>query len=380
MRDVLEVRISARAALAAVLTLALLWFVVVFPDVVVTLFLAVVLAVAMAPLASRLEARGVPRVLGLLVVYGLVLGVLAAAGALLVPVIVAEARQLQAALPGYLARLASHGIYVANPLQPGALASHAAGLAGPAATIAARLGDLLVSAAAVLVISFFMASDERFASRVIRRLVPRTHQERVATLAEQTSERLGHWVRGQVLVAATFGAGMTVGLLVMGVPFALTIGLVGAIIEIVPYVGGLVTLALATLMALTVNVWLVPAVVLWWVVVTNIEAHVLLPSVMGRLVGIQPVVVVIALFVGARLLGLAGALVAVPLAVVVQVLVDELYGNEPEPAIEVTPMTSPETRRRRASRLATAIVRGALLTRPAGPNAPLRARRASTLE
>ncbi len=97
-------------------------------------------------------------------------------------------------------------------------------------------------------------------------------------------------------------------------------------LEIVPYVGGVITIALALLMAATTGkLWLLGAVLVWYLIVTNVEAHVVYPKLVGEIVGLQPLVVVLALFVGAEALGIVGALLAIPIAVVLQTLLDEFY-------------------------------------------------------
>ena len=137
---------------------------------------------------------------------------------------------------------------------------------------------------------------------------------------------VGAWVRAQLLVGLFFGATFGVGLAVLQVPYAATIGTVGAVLEIIPYVGGIVTIALALLRAATTGkLWLLGAVLVWYLVVTNVEAHVVYPKLVGEIVGLQPLVVVLALFVGAEALGIVGALLAIPVAVVLQTLLDEFY-------------------------------------------------------
>jgi predicted PurR-regulated permease PerM len=116
------------------------------------------------------------------------------------------------------------------------------------------------------------------------------------------------------------------------VPYAVTIGVIGAVIEIVPYLGGFTTLVLALLVAATKTPLLMLWVLVWYTVVVQTQAHIFAPVLMGHAVGMHPLVVVLALFMGVETLGIFGALLAVPIAVVLQVLLDEFYTfDEPEP-------------------------------------------------
>ncbi len=156
--------------------------------------------------------------------------------------------------------------------------------------------------------------------------VPPAMRERTTRLMGRLGTSLGAWVRAQLLVGVFFGVTFGVGLVVLRVPYAATIGTVGAVLEIIPYVGGIITIALAVLMAATTGkLWLLGAVLVWYLVVTNVEAHIVYPKLVGEIVGLQPLVVVLALFVGAEVLGIVGALLAVPVAVVLQTLLDEFH-------------------------------------------------------
>ena len=123
---------------------------------------------------------------------------------------------------------------------------------------------------------------------------------------------------------------MGIGLAILGVPYAATLGMVAAVLEVLPYVGGAVTVVLASLAALTVGLPQVLGVMALYVVLVNLEAHVLAPVFVGRLVGLPSVALLIALLVGVELLGMVGALLALPAAIVLWVIVDEL---RPAPAV-----------------------------------------------
>ena len=105
-------------------------------------------------------------------------------------------------------------------------------------------------------------------------------------------------------------------------------------LEIIPYVGGFITIVLAVLIAATTGkLWLIIAVVVWYAIIVNLEAHIVAPKLVGEIVGLHPLVVVLALFLGAEVLGILGALLAVPIAVIVQALLDEFW-TFTEPATE----------------------------------------------
>jgi len=137
-------------------------------------------------------------------------------------------------------------------------------------------------------------------------------------------QRLSRWVWAQAAIALYFALIFSAGLALLGVPFALTIGLVGGVLEIVPYLGGITATLLAITSALTVSPWLALWVVVLYVVVVEIEAHIVAPALYGRVVGLHPALILVALVTGAKAKGILGIFFAVPILVVLTALLEEL--------------------------------------------------------
>jgi predicted PurR-regulated permease PerM len=331
--------------------------------VFVVIFTAILLASAVSPAASALEKYHVPRGVTVLLVYLIGLLVLAGVVALTVPLVSGEVKALNDKIPEYnrdlrelverfapdqADRFSSENLIDQAADQVGKWLGRATGFA-------VTLSSLLVRVIIVLVMGYFMAVEADFAERVVTRFAPPEHRWRVHRILSTIGNRLGHWARAQLLLALFFGVAFGLGLRVAGVPYAVTLGVFGGVVETIPYIGGFVTLVLAVLLAATKNPWLILWVGLWYTIVVQVQAHILAPVLMHRAVGMHPLVVVIALFVGAESLGIFGALLAVPIAVVVQTLLDEFYAfdsdqpadpfAEPEPAPATTGYTPHPGRR-----------------------------------
>lgn len=323
-----------------------------FKRVFVIGFTAVLIASAVAPLATRLERYRIPRTVSIIGTYIAALAVIAGMSVLLVPLVAGEIDTLKARLPEYqsdfntfLQRFTPPD---AQPFSTQRIFSTLQGDLGALATsltdLLIRIGSILVQALITLVAAYFLAVDPEFAERLVARFAPARNRERTLQIMRRCGSRLGHWVRAQLILALFFGTAFGIGLWALGIPYALTLGVVGGVLEIIPYVGGFVTVALAVLVAATTTPLKLIAVVILYTVVTNVEAHVLAPSVMGRVLGLHPLTVIVALFVGAEALGIIGALLSVPIAVVLQVLLDELYANAPPPDNEAPPSVLPGTK------------------------------------
>jgi predicted PurR-regulated permease PerM len=341
MPRAIVVRITGRAVGLLLATAAILAMAHTLAGLLGLLLLAVLLAVGIRPLVDRLERKRVPRWLSILAIYAVLLGVAGLAFALLVPVVAAETAQLARQLPQALAWLSdevSRRLAAAFPQLGGTLAhggllarlgEAAAAMAGGAGgwlvELGRRLAEMLVKGFLVLVAGFFFVSDPHFLERVVTRFVPPRARPRVLALARETGERLGHWVRAQLLVGLFFGAAIGVGLALLGVPYAVSLGVAGAVLELVPYVGQVIVTLVAVLLVLPVSLGKAIAVLALEVVVASVQSHVVYPRLVGRAVGLHPLAVLAALFVGMEWRGVPGALLAVPVALVLKVLLDHFY-------------------------------------------------------
>lgn len=334
MQGEVDLRLTNRALFLLLGVLGAIWLLFHATHIAVVLFLAILLATAVSAAANQMARYRIKRPAAILLVYILVLAALVGVIGLLVPLIGDEVRLLRANLPVYqtqvdalLARLPqSNGQVLKVDNLIGAVSGRLQTGAVELGRGVAEIGAVLVTLLLIFVFAFFMAVDERFATRVVKRFFPPQTRGRAIAIMERMGNGLGQWVRAQLLLAAFFGVAFGIGLAIMRVPYALTLAVVGAVLEIIPYVGGFVTVILAVLVAATTGkLWLVIATVVWYLLVVNIEAHIVGPKMVGDVVGLHPLVVVVALFIGEEVLGILGALLAVPIAVIIQILLDEFW-------------------------------------------------------
>ncbi|KKS14295.1 MAG: hypothetical protein UU67_C0003G0017 [Candidatus Daviesbacteria bacterium GW2011_GWB1_41_5] len=148
-------------------------------------------------------------------------------------------------------------------------------------------------------------------------------QEKVQKILRLVEEKLGAWLRGQVVLSLLIGAMTYAGLLILGVEFALPLAILAGLLEVVPVIGPIIAAIPAVLLALTVSPFQAGLVTGLYVAIQQLEGHVVVPQVMRRAVGLNPLLVILAISVGGRLLGIGGALLAVPIAVVIQLVLQE---------------------------------------------------------
>jgi predicted PurR-regulated permease PerM len=348
-------RLNLRTWLAILALGLVFWLILAYATLLVEItalvFGAFLLTLALHPIADTLARRRVPRGLTVLGVYAALGGLLVLLGSLVLPVIRMEAGYLQTHGPDLLQRALSRlaAVPVLGPWLPstGDLAQSLMQrldvmLATSVRTITG-VGELVVDVLIVLVLAYFFATDVELGERLLARWVPAPYQSRVRLVMARVRQRLTRWVWAQAVIALYFAVVFSIGLVLLRVHFAFIIGLVGGMLEIVPYLGGAVAMSLAVFSALTVEPLLVVWVVCFYIIVVEIESHVIAPALYGRVIGLHPAFILIALLVGAKTLGILGVFLAVPITVVLATLLQEIAAaRQQQPVEQAQPLeTSP---------------------------------------
>ncbi len=300
-----------------------------FVDDLIVIYIAILLACSMHPVVSWSKKRGLPRTLTIAAIYLALAAIMIGVGLLAVPLFTQEATHLINQWPHYeqqingpLARL---GIHLSRGGGAVGVGTQLSGVVTALPAVAVNVTALLVNVVVILVLGFFFTADAYFAERLVAFVVPPRFRGRTIEILSEIGHRMGRWVLGQLGIVVYYGVAFSLGLTVLHVPYALSVGIVTAVLEIIPFVGGIVGLALALLVALSQSVGLLVPVIILCLIITNIEAHIIVPNLYGKAVQLHPATVIIGLLLGARAFGIVGALIAMPLAAALQVLVEQLY-------------------------------------------------------
>ena len=335
------------ACVAAAITIALLWALYQVRTPLLWIYVSALFATGLAPLVNTIERqrswgvgkRRLPRPAAILVIYATVIGTLVGIGAAVFPPMVQQSREFFTRLPQYMddaqGRLASWGL-----ISPDAsfkdLLSRAP--AGSGDVVTGVLGALwgfvggIFGLVSILLLTFYLLVESQSVYNLFVRLFPRRDRNRVATVSALVTEKISAWLGGQMLLGLIIGAISAIGFFLMGVPYFFVLAVIAGIGEMIPMVGPLLSAIPAVLVALTVSPGLALAVAGFCLAVQLIENNVLVPKVMGETVGLSAVTVIASLLIGSELLGFVGALLAVPTAAIIQVLFEEVYLAEKDPA------------------------------------------------
>lgn len=287
------------------------------------------------PLVRRMERRQVPRVVAILVVYAFLLGLIWVGAVYLWPMAASEAERALATVPARVAdarlmaeRLASLG---RNGRMPSFVAAALNSLAEEVQQAVTRLGRRLVtltlsffSRVALLllapVVSFYVSRDLPAMRRSLLRLFPPSERWEAGQLLSEVNSVLGGYIRGQLVISSFVGLATWVGLTALGIPYALLIGTLAGLFDIIPYFGPVIGAVPAVALALADSAWKAGYVTLLFLGIHQFEGAVLVPRVMGSRVGLHPVVVIFVILAGGHLFGFFGMLLGVPLAAVARVV------------------------------------------------------------
>ena len=336
-------RLIVFGVLTSVAAVLIVWILYTVRSTLVTVYISALFAMGISPLVRIIERQSVipigsrlPRWLAILIIYAALIGTIVAVAMIVIPPLATQAEELWGTLPDKIAQaqeaLVRFGI-LRQPITLGDAVRQtpASGGASAVSTLFGAVRNVLgglFGLVTVLLLTFYMLVESREIRSFFVRLFPRRERSRVASVAAAVTEKVSAWLGGQVLLSLIIGLTSAIGLWIMGVPYFYVLALISAIGELIPMVGPVLSAIPAILVAATVSPGLAVGVTVFFIVQQQLENTILVPKIMGRQVGLSAVNVIIALGIGAQLLGVVGAILSVPTAAIVQVLFEELVARD----------------------------------------------------
>jgi predicted PurR-regulated permease PerM len=294
-------------------------------DTLVLIGVALFIAIGLDPVVSWLIGHRMPRPAAVAAVIAGLLVIVAGFLAGVIPPLVGQAAQLVDKAPKILGELRDHSSLLAGLDQKFGFEQrlqsilHGGGMAGAGKAVLSTIFDLVV----ILVLSSYFVADLPRIRAALYRLVPHSRRPRAILLGDEMLAKVGSYVLGNVLISLIAGAAAFTWLFVFDVPYALMLSIMVAVLDLVPVVGSTVAGAAASLTALTVSVPIGLATAGYFVVYRVVEDYLLLPKIIGRVMRVPAMVTVVAVLLGGVLLGVVGALVAIPVAAAVLLVLRE---------------------------------------------------------
>lgn len=332
-------KVLALVTLATFMLVSVLQFLARIPAVTIILVGTLFFTYLIYPAVHWLHRRGLSLGLSVTIVYVLALGVFAFGLSFVIPPLVNEIRDLTVAMPGYVRALQGFITAPNNPalhFLPGQVRDYLATLPSQlgtyvqtyAASTATRLLAILLSAFSLIatlvvipVLSIYLIFEAETLTTAAVGLLPQRGRPETLRVLNDLGKVLGGFIRGQVIVGATIGACITIGLLILHVPYAILIGVATGVLDIIPYIGALATSMPTIALAFATGGWQHAAfVAALFILVFQAEGHFIAPRIVSETVGLSPLVVIVAVLIGGELMGIPGMFLAVPIAGMLRVL------------------------------------------------------------
>jgi predicted PurR-regulated permease PerM len=293
-------------------------------------------------LAALWAARGalmliyVSALIAILTIYLVIVAGFVLLGLMVVPPLVGQASSLWERAPVEFNKLQTwlrdHHLMTRPVTLPQAIEN------APSGASANAVGTILIAISTViggvfglitiLILSFYLLVEASAMFEYLIRFVPAGRRADVSTAARQAVSKVSAWLRAQFVLAGVMGTCAALGMWWMGVPYFYVIALIAAIGETIPVIGPVIGGVVAVAVALTVSAKLAVTVGIYFLILHQLEANVLVPKIMERRVGVSPVAVVIALLIGGELYGLVGAILAIPTAAILSIIVEEIATSQ----------------------------------------------------
>jgi predicted PurR-regulated permease PerM len=315
---------------------ALLWH---LRELVLIVLTSIVIASAIEPAAKGLIKYKIPRILSVLVVYLLFFAIFFGVVFFLVPPVLEETSSLLSTLPSYLENIGASGALTQDAIvETRSLISGIslgettqqldAILSGASSNFLAAMSLVfggIISFILIVVFSFYFAVSERGIQEFLRVVTPIQHEEYVIDLWRRSQYKIGLWMQGQFLLAVIIGVLVYLGLSILGVPYALVLAVIAATLELIPVFGPILASIPAIAIGFTTGGLTTALIVTaFYLIIHQFENHLIYPLVVTKVVGVPPIMVILALLIGAKLAGILGILLSVPFAAIMQELFSDM--------------------------------------------------------
>lgn len=335
------IEISTGTIFRAILILLALWFLYLVRDVIMLLFISIIIVSALDPIIDWLQRKKICRSVGVLLVYFILLIVIGLSISFLIPPIVEQFKDfssklsqnsqiLENSLNGIKDYFQSQNINFDTQKIVGDISAKLSAVPGQIVSGTLGIFSGLFSIIIILSMAFYMLVKENGVHHFIVSVAPEKNKEYISSLANRIKSKIGRWMQGQLVLMFIIFLVIFIGLSILQVPYALSLALFAGIMEIVPYIGPIIFAVPGIILGFLISPLTGILVTLLYIFAQQFESNVVVPQVMKKAVGLNPVVIILSLLVGFQLGGVLGAIISVPLTTAVSVFINDLIDRKAE--------------------------------------------------
>lgn len=299
--------------------IATFWILFQIRDVIILFFTAIILMSALSPVVEFIEKTKIPRSLAIALTYIIIIAFIVGLIYLVTVPLFEQTANLLQTLPQNIDRL----IPADGPIDRSFLQQELTTFSKNALGSLLTIFNNFIAFISVAVLTFYLILEKERLDKLVSHLFV-GREEQALNVTRKIEDKLGAWMRGQLSLSLIISVLVYVVLFLLGIPYALPLAILAGILEVVPVIGPIISAIPAILVAYLISPVMALIVGGAFFIIQQLENNFIVPQVMKRAVGLNPLVVILAIAIGGKLLGLAGALLAVPIAVVIQVLFEDV--------------------------------------------------------
>ena len=333
------INITAMAIIKIILIFILFYFLFLVREILAILFISLILASAFDPWVDWMQKRKIPRAVGILFIYLIMLAVLGSVIYLMIPPILEQVNELTENFPQIFDKIVSgfevlkdyvakHGILDNLKESIGTISSNMqSAIGGVFSTVSGIFGGIFAFFL-ILVITFYMVVEENAMKKIVWSIVPAKHQIYTMQLINRMQRKVGLWLRGQLILSLIIFILTYIGLLILGVKYALVLALIAGLTEFVPYLGPIIASVPAIFLAFTQAPMLAVFVAILYYIIQFVENNIVVPKLMQKVVGLNPIISITVLLIGFKIGGVPGAILSIPVATAIGVFVRDVFEHK----------------------------------------------------
>lgn len=336
--EIKKIDISTGIIFRTILILLGLWFVFLVRDVLVLLVISVIIVAAIEPAVDYLQKKKIPRSLSVLAIYILLLALIGGGLSLLIPPIASQFQDFSQNYPRYSQQFRDSIGPVKNFIEINHInitseqifSELGSGIANFTKNIFSKTIGVFsgfISMIVVLSLTFYMSAKEDAITHFVASITPENHRKYATNLTKRIKDKIGKWLLGQFFLMFLIAVFDFIGLSLIGVPYALILAIFAGIMEIIPYIGPIVSAVPGVILGFMVSPTVGLLAIVVYVIAQQFENHIIVPQVMKKVVGLNPIAVILALMVGAKIAGTLGAILAIPVATAVSLFLGDLMNE-----------------------------------------------------
>lgn len=305
-----KIEISSRTIVFTIALLIALKFLWIIKDLIFSLFIALIIVSALKPIVSFLEKKGIPRLLAAIFVYGLFIFGISNTFGLIFPSLVTEITHLFRNLPLMIQKSPP---YISSFINSETLGQYIPNITTKAFDLIKSIFSNALFIISTLFFGFYLLLEENAGKKFLLKFYEEKELKQAFSIIDKIEKRLSFWFWGEVILMITIGVMTYIGLNLIGMRYPLALAVFAGLLEVIPNIGPITSVIPATIIGLSQSYFLGFAAVTLYFIVQQLENHLIVPLVMKKAVGLNPIATLMALIIGGKLAGVLGILLSVPI-------------------------------------------------------------------